>query len=167
MVDTRLLLVLDESDASLRAVKYVAKFVGKRRGFRICLVHPLPSMPPEFLEHGGSENPMKEARLEIDLKAEQRRWISTAKKTSQKELNKARSVLQKAGIASGVMQTLFCQSGEGPDTADAILKMARGCQCRTIVVARQSVSWLRELFSQDLSEELLRRGKGFCIWAVE
>jgi nucleotide-binding universal stress UspA family protein len=167
MVDTRLLVVLDDSAASKRAVEYVSKFVGKRSGFRICLVHVLSPLPPELLEHGGSEDPAKETRLEADLKAEQHRWISAAKKTSQKGLDEARATLRKAGISAGTVQTSFCEPGEGPNAADAILNMARRCHCRTVVVGRQSVSWFHELFSQELSEELLRRGKGFCVWAVE
>jgi nucleotide-binding universal stress UspA family protein len=166
-VDTRLLVVLDDSAASRFAVKYVAKFVGKRRGFRICLVHVLPPLPPSLLEHGGSEDPAKETLLEVDLKAEQHHWISAAKKTSQKGLDEARATLRKAGVSTGKVQALFCEPGEGPNAADAILNMARGCHCRTVVVGRQSVSWFHELFSQELSEELLRRGKGFCVWAVE
>jgi hypothetical protein len=59
MVDTRLLVVLDDSVASRRAVKYVGKFVGKRRGFRVCLVQVLPPLPPELQEHGGSEDGTK------------------------------------------------------------------------------------------------------------
>jgi K+-sensing histidine kinase KdpD len=167
MVDTRLLVVLDDSVASRRAVKYVGKFVGKRRGFRICLVQVLPPLPPELQEHGGSEDPAKEARLEAHLKAEQHHWISAAKKTAQKGLDQARATLRKAGISAGTLQALFSEPGEGPDAADDILNMARGRRCRTVVVGRQSVSWFHELFSHELSEELLRRGKGFCVWAVE
>ncbi len=167
MMDTRLLVVLDDSAASRRAVKYVGKLVGKRRGFRVCLVHVQPPLPPELLEHGGSEDPAKEARLEVDLKAEQHRWISAAKKTSQKGLDQARAALRKAGISAVTVQALFCEPGEGSDAADAILNMARGCRCRTVIVGRQSVSWFHELFSQELSEELLRRGEGFCVWAIE
>jgi nucleotide-binding universal stress UspA family protein len=167
MAETRLLVVLDDSAASRRAVKYVGKFVGKRRGFHICLVHVLPPLPPVLLEHGGSEDPTKEARLEADLKAEQHRWISAAKKTSQMGLDEACATLRKAGISAGTVQGLFCEPGEGPNAADAILNMAQGCHCRTVVVGRQSVSWFHELFSQDLPEELLRRGKGFSVWLVE
>ena len=166
-MDTRLLLVTDDSAVSRRAVRYVGKFIGRRRGFRICLVHVLPPLPPELLEHGGSEDPAKEAQLELDLKAEQGRWISAARKASQKGLDKARVTLQRAGMSAGAVQTLFCEPGDGPNAADDILNMARGCRCRTVVVGRKSVSWFREVFSQDLSEELLRRGKGFCIWAIE
>lgn len=105
--------------------------------------------------------------MESDLKARQRRWISAAKRASQRGLDEARGILRKAGLASGVVQALFCEPGEGRETANAILNMARGCRCGTVVVGRQSVSWLHELFSQELSEELLRHGKGFCIWAIE
>src|SRR5580700_2625338 len=112
MLDTRLLIVVDESAASERAVKYVSKFVAKRRGFHICLVHILPPLPPRLLEHGGAEDPAKEARLEADLKSEQRRWTSDAKKKLQKVLDKARAILQKAGTPAGAIQTLFCEPEE-------------------------------------------------------
>lgn len=167
MVNTRLLVVRDDSVASRRAVKYVGKFVGKRRAFRIYLVHVLPPLPPELLEHGGSEDPAKEAQLEAELKVGQHRWISAARKASQKGLHEDRAVLRKAGISARTVKASFCEPEEGRGAADAILDMARGRRCRTVVVARQSVSWFHELFSHDLSEELLRRGKGFCVWAVE
>jgi nucleotide-binding universal stress UspA family protein len=167
MVDTNLLVVLDDSAASRRAVKYVSKFIGRRMGFRICLVHVLAPLPPELLEHGGSEDPAQEVRLGADLTAEQHGWISAAKKTFQKNLDEARAILRNEGISGRTVQASFCEPGEGPNAADAILNMARRCQCRTVVVGRHSVSWFHELFSQELSEELLRRGKGFCVWAVE
>jgi hypothetical protein len=115
MVDTRLLIVLDDSVASRCAVKYVIKFVRKRRRFRIFLVHVLPPLPPALLEHGGSEDPAKEAQLEVDLKAEQHRWILDAKKTSQKSLDEACAALRKVGMSSGAVQALFCEPGEGPN----------------------------------------------------
>ena len=167
MVNTRLLVVRDDSVASRRAVKYVGRFVGKRRAFRICLVHVLSPLPPELLEYGGSEDPVKEAQLEADLKVEQHRRISAAKKASQRGLHEDRAVLQKARISARTVKAAFCEPGEGKDAADAILRMARRRRCRTVVVGRQSVSWFHELFIHDLSEELLRRGKGFCVWAVE
>jgi len=167
MVNTRLLVVRDDSVASRWAAKYVGKFMGKRRAFRICLVHVLPPLPREFLEHGGSGDPVKEAQLGAGLKVEQHRWISAAKKASQRGLHEDRVVLRKAGISAGTVKATFCEPGEGRDAADAILHMARGRRCHTVVVGRQSVSWFHELFSHDLSGELLRRGKGFCVWAVE
>jgi len=165
--DTRILLAIDDSAAARRAVKYVAKLVGRRRAFRLCLVHVLSPLPARLLEHGGSEDPRKEAQLGAQLKAEQERWISGAKKAAQKSLNKASATLRNAGVPRRNVQALFCEPAEGRAAAEDILRMARECECRTVVVGRQSVSWFHELFSQDLAEELMRCGKGFSVWLVE
>jgi nucleotide-binding universal stress UspA family protein len=167
MAETRILVAIDDSPASRRAVTYVAKLVGRRRGFRLYVVHVLPPLPTELLEHGGSEDPTKETRLEVNLKSEQQLWISAAKKAAQKGLNKARTSLRRAGISAGAVQALFSEPADGRDAADAILQMAHECKCHTIVVGRQSVSWFHELFSKELAEELLRRGKGFSVWLVQ
>ena len=166
-MDTRLLVVRDDSAASRRAVEYKGKFVGKRAEFRICSVHVLPPLPPALPEHGGSEDPAKETRLEVDLKAEQHRWISATKKTSQKGLDEACATLRKAGVSAGSIQLLLCEPADGRNAADAILQMAHECKCDTVVVGRESVSWFHELFSKKLAEELIRRGKGFSVWFVE
>ena len=165
--DTRILVVLDDSEASMRAVRYAGKFAGRRKQFSICVVHVLPPLPPALREHGGSHDPLEERRLDLALRAEQDRWIAAAKKRAQESLRQAGTLLRKGGVPGAAVQTLFCEPGEPEETADTLLRMAKECQCRTVVVGRQSVSWLHELFSQDISEELLRRGKGFCIWAVE
>jgi len=167
MADKRLLVVLDGSAVSKRAVKYVASLISRRRGFRLCLVHVLPPLPPRLLEHGGSENPATERRLENELRLERERWVSSAKSAAQKHVDDARTTFRKNGVPAASIQTLFCDPGEGRNAADDILRMAGGCKCRTIVVGRQAVSWFHELFSQELPEELLRRGKGFSIWIIE
>ena len=166
-MDTRLLVVLDDSAASKRAVKYVGKFVGKRRGFRICLLHVLPPMPSELLEHGGSENPMKESRLGLNQKSEQHRWISAAKKASQKSMDGARAILQSAGVSAGTVKGLSYEPGENQDAADIILSVARESHCCTVVVGRQAASWFQELFREPLAAELHRRGEEFSVWAIE
>lgn len=165
--DSRLLLVLDGSDASSRAVRYVAQFVGGRKEFRICLVHVLPPLPPALREHGGSYDPSVERRLDLAMRTEQDRWIEAKKKHAQKDLNRAASILMKAGTPASAMQMLFCEPGEPEETAETLLAMANECRCQTLVVGRRSVAWLHVMFSQDISEELLRRSEGFCVWAVE
>ncbi len=165
--DSRLLVVIDGSDASIRAVRYVGTFIGRRRQFRVCLVHVLPPLPPALREHGGSSDALEEKRLDLALRAEQDRLIATTKKRMQKNLDQASTMLRKGGVTVAAVQTLFCEPGEPDETADTLLKMATECQCHTIVVGRRSISWFHELFSHDISEELLRKSNGFCIWAVE
>ena len=161
MTETRILLAIDDSLASARAVTYAAHVVGRRRGFRFCVVHVLPSFPAHLLEHGGSETSAR------DLTGERQLWLAAAKNASQTGLDEARAKLRKAGVPTGAIQLLFCEPAEGRDAADDILQMAHECKCDTVVVGRDSVSWFHELFSQELSEEILRRGKGFSVWAIE
>jgi nucleotide-binding universal stress UspA family protein len=165
--DSRILLVLDDSEMALRVVRYVPQFVGQRRQFHICLVHVLPPLPPALREHGASSDAAEERRLDLAMRKEQDRWIAAIKKQAQKSLDQAGRLLMKSRIAGPAVQKLFCEPGEAEETADTLLKTATECKCHTVVVGRRSVSWLHELFSQDIAEELLLRGKGFCIWAVE
>lgn len=167
MADTSLLVVLDDSAASKRALKYVGKVVGKQKGMRIYLLHVLPPLPPVLVEHGGSENPRKEAQLDQALKAKQNRWISVANKGSQKLLDDARALLRTAGVPAGAVKGLTCEPGENEDAADVILEMARECKCRTIVVGRQSIAWFQKLFTKQLADELHDRAKEFSVWAIE
>jgi len=50
MRDSKLLLVVDESIASKRALDYVSGIVVWRQDVRVCLTHALPSLPPELRE---------------------------------------------------------------------------------------------------------------------
>src|SRR5207244_3426527 len=72
-----ILIVVDGSAASRRALAYVARIVGRRRGFRLCLIYLLPPLPPRLLESRGTEDPKAEEQLSAQLKVKQRRWIST------------------------------------------------------------------------------------------
>jgi microsomal dipeptidase-like Zn-dependent dipeptidase len=43
MKNTKLLVIVDESHATRRALEYVAQVASRRRDFRICLAHALPN----------------------------------------------------------------------------------------------------------------------------
>ena len=57
MKNTKLLVVVDESPATKRALEYVAQVASRRRDFRICLAHALPSPPPDLVEFRAQKRP--------------------------------------------------------------------------------------------------------------
>jgi hypothetical protein len=57
----RILVAVDELEASRRAVRYVADMLGGKPGFHVGLVHL--ELPPRMLEWGGSEDPDREAAI--------------------------------------------------------------------------------------------------------
>jgi nucleotide-binding universal stress UspA family protein len=167
--NNRLLVVVDESSSSKYAVEYLARILASRRGFHVCLAHFLPPLPSELLEFGGAEDPDKERKLDTQLKKEQHQWIAVARKEAQPALHWARTKLRRAGLPPSSLTTKFSDPFREQNSAsEEILELARTNQCRTIVLGRRSLPWLRRLTAgKDLAEKLLQQGKGLTIWIVE
>ncbi len=162
----RFLVVIDESPGSKRALDYASRVIGGHRNFAITLLHLLPPLPPKLLEFGGAENPQKEQKLEAELRGDQQQWIRSAKKSAKTSLVSAVQQLHKAGVPREDIHFAFSDPSDR-DAATAVLEQARGKRCHTIVIGHASHSWFRELAGGDLTEHLLRRGKGFAVWVVQ
>jgi nucleotide-binding universal stress UspA family protein len=163
----RMLVAVDGSEASHRAVGYVAAMIGGRRGFHIRLLHVLPPFPPELLEFGGSENPEVEAQKEAELRKEQAEWLDRAKQADQPMLEQAVSILRQARIPARAVDTQFATSISGQDLITNILEAAKADNCATIVVGRELFTGLQRVFEHHVADELIRRGHGYTIWVVE
>ena len=159
MKNAELLVVVDESSAARRALDYVAHVAFRHRDFRICLAHALPSPPPELVEFRGAEK--------VRLRAYKRRWISVVEMTEQCVLNRANAVLRRGGVAEKAIEAHYCNLVDTTRATQEILSLARSRKCDTVVIGRDSLSWLGELIHGDPAEELVRQGKGFTIWVVE
>jgi nucleotide-binding universal stress UspA family protein len=159
MKNNKLLVVVDESAATKKALEYVARIAAGRPHLRICLAHSLLAPPHELMEF---RRPEKKRLL-----AYKSRWIAASEMTEQRTLKRANAVLRRSGVASSAVQAHFCYLVDGTQATKAILQLARMQKCDTVVIGRKSLSWLRELIDGDPAEELFRRGKGFTIWVVE
>src|SRR5579862_9093486 len=100
MKHTKLLVVVDESAATKRALEYVAQVASRRGDSRICLAHALPLPPSELVEFRGAEK----ARL----RAYKRRWSSVVEMTEQRALDRANAVLRRRGIAEKAIEANYC-----------------------------------------------------------
>jgi nucleotide-binding universal stress UspA family protein len=116
-----ILIAVDDSEVSHRAVEYVATILGRRRGFRVYPLHILPSFPPELLEHGGSENPDVEGEIEAKMRSKQSDWLEEAKRASRPILEKAQAMLHDAGVPVRSITTRFYAPISGENLASDIL----------------------------------------------
>jgi nucleotide-binding universal stress UspA family protein len=162
-----ILLAVDDSEATTRAVTYVASIIEGQPGFRLCLLHVFAPLPPQLLEFGGAENPAEEERWEAVQKDARTQWIAGAKACADDLFAKAQSILRTAGVPAHAVETQLAIPLSGEAVVTNILEGARANQCGTVVVGRQSFSWLQELFQHHIGEELIRRGQGLAIWVVE
>jgi nucleotide-binding universal stress UspA family protein len=160
----RILLAVDESENSHRAVKYVGSLLRRTPDTAVTLFHVLKPMPRELLEHGGSENPAAEAQLGQQLRNEQDAWIRKEEESESHVLKKACDTLTQSGFDRS---QVALKVGHEDDIAKNILEEARNGQHETIVVGRHGASRVRRLFGGSVTEQLLRDAKGFAIWVVE
>lgn len=163
----KILIAVDETDASLAAVRYVARMMGGRKDLHVRLFHVLPSTPPELLEYGGAEDPRRERQLSAELQAAQAEWIAKAKRSAQASLEATLVLLIDHGLLSENLSTELSSSIHKPDVAREVWEAAQKWDCGTIVTGRHSLPWTQELFHRHVSEELIRRAKGFTVWVVE
>jgi nucleotide-binding universal stress UspA family protein len=161
------IIALDTSDASVRAVRYVADTLGLRKDLRVYLLHVLPPIPPELLEFGGSENPQKEEDLTKELRREQSEWVARAKQEVGPIFDRVKTILGKAGVSPDVVHREFSTSIHRPDVARDVLEAAHKWKCSTVVAGRHSFPWLKEHLGHHVGEDLIRKGQGFAIWIIE
>ena len=163
----RILIAVDDSDASMRAVQYVADTIGGQDGLQVRLFHVLPPIPPEQLEFIGSSDPKEEEAMQAKQKDQQAEWIKQAKKTEQPVFKKARAILLEAGVPAQKVKGEYCSSVHQREIPSDILETAQADHCQTIVVGRESFLGVKGFFQHHIGDELIRKGQGFTIWVVE
>ena len=163
---TKILLAIEDSEASMKAVAYVAEMVRGREAIRICLFHALPPIPARLLEFGGTEDPQKEQTLGTELKTAQAEWIEKAKAAVQPAITRAQTVLQDHGISQDQISTHFSQTIHKLDIVQEILNAAKQVHCGTIVVGRHRLPWVQDLFYHHTGEELVEKAQEFSVWVV-
>lgn len=162
-----ILIAVDESDASYRAVTYVGSIIGGGEGFRVCLLHALPPLPRELLEFGGAEDPQREEQEEACLKADQARWIEAVRQAAEPVFTRAKQILHAAHVPEEAVETQIVDTVNTEDTVLDILETAHARHCGTVVVGRKTYHGLKALVTSHVSDELISKGEGLAIWVVE
>jgi nucleotide-binding universal stress UspA family protein len=166
-VNKKLLVCVDDSEASRRVTRYVGELIGRSRGFTVLLLHVLEPLPAQFQESRGAETASGEETVEEELQQKQARQIERSKKEAGPILTEAKSILTGAGVpAEAVMTDLFVPKHQ-ENLATEILHTARAKSCGTVVIGRASFSWVQEIFRSHVSDELLEEGQGLAIWIVQ
>jgi len=163
----RVLIVVDASEASRRALQYIGSILGWRDRVEFHLAFVGPRMPAQFLESGGSELPDREEEIEADLRAQQQRWTAINEVAPHRILCIAHAVLLRAGATAPRIHLCVSSPLDARTVADEVLVLARDQKCGTIVVGHRAHSWLRGLGRGHLAEQLVRSARGFAVWVVD
>lgn len=160
----RILLAIDDSQNSERAVKYLGSLLRETQDVEITLFHVLKPLPRELLEHGGSEDPKVEGQLGEQLRREQEEWVRSESVVEYPILVKALEVLGKTGFP---IERVTLKFGHEDNVVRNILEEARIGGYGTIVVSRHGASGIKRFFGGGITDQLLHEASGFTLWVVE
>jgi len=161
-----ILLAVDDSEASYRAVTYVGSIIGGRQDFRVYLLHALPPLPREFLEDGGSSELGQDEPAEARLSEEPSRWMELVAQAAEPVFTRAKSILYEDNVPAQAVETQITDTVNTQDIVLDILEAAHTHHCGTVVVGRESFHGLKALVTSHVSDALIRQALGLAIWVV-
>jgi nucleotide-binding universal stress UspA family protein len=161
----RILVAVDDSEASRSVVDYVAEIFRGNAGMHVGLLHL--ELPPKMLEWGGSEDPGVEARVSRERAAAYQEMETKVIDRGRSLVQELHGILTRHGIDVTAGLVEFEEPLDAETIAGHILDCALDQDYRTVVVGRHSFSHLKRLFHRDVAEHLLDKSKGLAVWIVE
>jgi nucleotide-binding universal stress UspA family protein len=150
MKDKHLLIAVDESDSSRRAVLYVADILGGFPGFTVTLLRVIPEPEKDF----------------FDTEEEMTAWTRERLDASNKMLENYRQILIQSGFPEDKVRYRACV-GEAKSFSEAILETRCDLTCCTVVVGRHHKSKTEEFLFGSTSSKLIHEAKNCAVWVVE
>jgi len=148
--DKHLLVAIDQSDSSRRAVLYVADFLGGIPGFRVTLLSIIPEPEEDF----------------FDKEEEKNAWIRDQREAANKMLNTYQKILIQAGFEPDKVRIRSCV-GDVKSLSEAILDTRCDLTCCTVVVGRHHKTKAEEFLFGSTSNRLIHEAKNCAVWVVE
>lgn len=143
------LLAVDDSENSRRAVDYVMFMLRGLEGFRVTLLHVIPEPEEDYF-----------ARAE-----EKEAWLDHYRRNVERLLTGYRRELIAAGFPDEAVETRLPQR-HCPSIAECILLELDRAEYGTIVVGRQGLSRKEEFLFGSVSSKIVGHARNCTVWVV-
>jgi len=146
----KILIAVNTSGNSRRAVSYVSKILRGFSGFHVVFLHVID--PPEedyFSCRAEEEKWMVQHGIEIDRRLDEYRQIFIREGFDPKALSLRKTLRY------------------GPSVAECILEEQHRLGCGTVVVGRQALSRSEEFLFGSISSKIVSHAKDCTVWVVE
>ena len=148
--DKHLMIAIDQTEDSKRAVLYVADFLGGFNGFRVTLLSVIQEPEADFFESEQEKN----------------EWIKSREKEMKEVLENYRQVLIQSGFSEDKVD-IKLRVGDVKTLSDMILSMQCQLSCCTVVVGRHHKSKTEEFLLGSVSSQVVHEAKNCAVWVVE
>ncbi len=147
--EKRILIGVDGSEESEKAVRYVADFLGNLPGFLVILLHIIPSPAEDYFF------------TDEDLG----KWVAERRTAAIGMMENYRRTLISSGVPEDevtvMIETRYC-----PSVAECILDVQEKTDSCTIAIGRRNLSRREEILFGSTSEMLLHKEKNCAIWLI-
>lgn len=164
----KVLLAVDQSQESTRAVKFVGQVLGNRttKDAEIILFHVVESLPDYILD--------RSARAESGgaLRQLAEEWEGSNKEAGEKLLAQLRASLESAGVPASCLKAKLVVKDARPEArrivaAIAIIEEMKQGGYDVVVVGRRGTSRGLETFLGSVAEKITREAHGKTVWVVD
>jgi nucleotide-binding universal stress UspA family protein len=149
-MNRNILIAVDTSENSRRAVQYVAGLLGGMKGFKATVLHVIRE-PEED---------------EFPAEGEKEKWCQAYRQQVDQMLEEYRRTLIEAGFAAedvSIRSPLrYC-----PSMAECILAERDSLEYATLVVGRKGLSYKEEFIFGSISGKIVRTARNCTVWVVE
>jgi nucleotide-binding universal stress UspA family protein len=156
-----MLIAVDGSEASMRAVEHVANTACGCRGFELTLYHVV-DLPPSLLEHGGGEASARR------VTEKHRQWSTQEEGRVERTIfAPAKQILRNGTAKEGKPIIRVLELAEAhPDVAQAILEEAHTGGYDVIVLGRGGHSGLKEILFGSVTAKVIHHLEDKTVWIV-
>lgn len=148
--DRKILISIDESNTSQRALRYVGRFVGNAPGFDVTILHIIEDPPEDHF-------PNEEAR---------KKYFDEKNIISKNLLKNAQEMLHSKGIPLDSIHTKGEIRSYG-SLGQSILEEQKNGRFGTLVVGRKDRSKQEEILLGSVSRKIIQTARDCSIWVVE
>ncbi len=157
----KMLIAIDDSEGSWKAVDYVGRQFAGMDGLKITLFHVLLGLPPQLWDDGHFLTEEEKAAREVVVE----KWLSNQKYVLEPLFNRAIGKLTASGIRREQIETKsISESIEA--TAQCILTEGKSGGYQTLVIGRCGRS-IKHLLLGSTASTIINAGAGMAICVVE
>ncbi len=155
----KVLIALDDTPSSMKAVEYVAQQFGGAGDTQVGLVYVLPNLPAIFWDEGHilSDQEKQDRKKVVD------KWLADRKAKMEPVFRNAVETLAGRGMKPQQIRTKSIS--DSTDVAESILEEARDGGYQTIVTGRCDRSSKHILGS--VASKIVSQGRGMAVTIVE
>lgn len=157
----KILVAVDGSESSLKAVDYISDHFSMVRDLTITILHVLPYAPSVFWDDGHIlTQDERKARKDVV-----ERWLSNQQLRIEPIFRSAIERLMRGGMREEQIETKVIS--DSTDVAESILEESKIGSYRTLVVGRRGFSQAKRFFMGSVTNKIINHGAGMAICIVE